>query len=151
LLKRPVEDTSGGITFIQLKQTLEAVEKGGGLVVPSRSVVRLVAEMEDVFYQHIPSIFTGELVCDRLKSAITASVDVQRLLRTHDEAHKATLATAFVEAYLVVRINHFCKQKMEAQKLESRTRRAAGQSKRRIDDEKAFSKPNKLKRMNIVL
>ena len=46
----------GSTLFLRLKQIMEAVEQGGGLIVPSARVVSLVAALEKVFYSCITDI-----------------------------------------------------------------------------------------------
>ena len=83
-LQRSKDDNSDGVSFIQLKQSVEALEFGGRLIVPAPCVVRLIGQLESVFYKNIDRLFTGDHLCATLKRIMFHEVDVEHLLNVHD-------------------------------------------------------------------
>ena len=110
--------------------------------------------MERVVQEQMPPIYVGEHVSRQLKAVISKTVDIASYIRTQGAAHAAMLVPAFIDIYLTLRVHHYCKELKEVQKVECRSRRAAGQPERPATmapgNECTASSKRQLKKLNVI-
>ena len=123
-----------------------AVEKGGGLVIPSRPVVSMVKVMEAVFYANVGALISGDNLAAQLHQRIvekTSATDLQ----LHSTNHEQRMLEAIVQCYLRVRIFHWCKTLQRKEERRRREKRSAGQKRRGVTV-KPTAQDRKLRRLN---